>query len=57
MRRKTLENNLKNYFKLPSEKVKEIIAEANLSPTIRGEKLTTAELVNLSNIINKYKKN
>ena len=55
MRRKTIENNMKSYFKFPSEKVDTIIQEAGLTKGIRGEKLTTAELVNLSNVIFKNK--
>lgn len=54
MRRKTLENNIRSYFKFPSNIIDEIFNECNLDKTIRGEKLTTAELVNLSNIIAKY---
>ena len=54
MRRKTLENNIKAYFKLPSEQVCEIIEKANLPKGIRGEKLTTQELINLSNILVNY---
>ena len=56
MRRKTIENNMKSFFKLPSETINTIIAEAGIKPGTRGETLTTAELVKLSNVINKYKK-
>ncbi len=54
MRRKTLENNIKSYFKLPSETISKIISDAGLPPQIRGEKLSTEELVRLSQIIKKY---
>lgn len=54
MRRKTLENNVKSYFKLPSDIVDKIISESGLPKGIRGEKLDTKELVTLSNVINKY---
>ena len=57
MRRKTIENNLKSYFRFPSELIIEIKTEANIPKGIRGEKLTTKELVRLSNIINKKIKN
>ena len=54
MRRKTLENNIKSYFKLPSEIVSQIISKANLPTGIRGEKLSTQELVSLSNVLDDY---
>lgn len=54
MRRKTIENNLRNYFKLSSETVNNIVNEANIKSGSRGETLSTEQLVNLSNIINKY---
>jgi len=57
MRRKTIENNLKSYFRFSSEIIKEIIKESNIPQGIRGEKLTTEELVRLANVINKYIKN
>lgn len=57
MRRKTIENNLKSYFKLSGDIVREILDEAEISPSLRGEKLETRDLVKLSNIINKYIKN
>ena len=55
MRRKTIENNLKAYFKFSTEIIDNIIQQANLPKGIRGEKLNTAELVNLANIISKIK--
>ena len=50
-RRKTLYNNLKSYFNFTSEQATQILENANLKADIRGEKLTTEEFVNLSNII------
>lgn len=49
MRRKTLENNLKSSFGLPSETVSKIISNAGLSSGLRGETLTTKQLVDLAN--------
>lgn len=57
MRRKTIENNLKSYFKLSGDIVREILDKAKINPSLRGEKLETKDLVKLSNIINKYIKN
>ena len=56
MRRKTIANNLKSYFKFSTDTIEEILKKAELSPQIRGEKLETAQLVNLSNIIYEFKK-
>lgn len=54
MRRKTIENNMKSYFKLSSEEIKDIISEAGIKSGARGETLSTQQLVDLSNIINKH---
>jgi 16S rRNA (adenine1518-N6/adenine1519-N6)-dimethyltransferase len=54
MRRKTIENNMKSYFKLSSEIINTIVAEAEIKAGTRGETLSTEQLVKLSNIINKY---
>lgn len=54
MRRKTIENNIKTFFKFSNETVNEIVSKAGIPSMTRGEKLTTEELVNLSNIINSY---
>ena len=54
MRRKTIENNMKTFFKLPSETINEIVSLAGIKSGARGETLNTEQLVNLSNIINKY---
>jgi len=56
MRRKTLENNIKSYFKLPTETVDNIISECEFPKQIRGEKLTTDEIIKLSQVIEKYLK-
>jgi len=54
MRRKTIENNLKSYFKFSSDSVNSIIKEAQIKPGARGETLDTQQLVTLSNVISKY---
>lgn len=56
MRRKTLANNLKNYFHFSSETIENICKNCHLSPSVRGETLDTQTLVNLSNEIEKTKK-
>lgn len=56
MRRKTIENNMKSFFKFPSDMINSIISEAEIKSGTRGETLNTEQLVKLSNIINKYKK-
>ena len=54
MRRKTIENNLKSFFKLPSDTINQIVAEAGIKSGARGETLNTEQLVTLANTINKY---
>ena len=54
MRRKTIENNIKNYFKFSSNTTNKIIAETGLQTGLRGETLDTETLVKLANTINKY---
>lgn len=56
MRRKTIENNMKSFFKFPSDMINSIISEAEIKSGTRGETLNTEQLVKLANIINKYKK-
>jgi len=51
MRRKTIENNLKFSFKISSELVNQIVSEAGLRSGLRGETLSTQELVTLANTI------
>ncbi len=54
MRRKTIENNIKSYFKFSSEITNQIVKEAEIKTGARGETLDTQTLVKLSNVINKY---
>ncbi len=56
MRRKTLENNLKSSFKLNSETIHKIYDTLSLPYQVRGETLSTENLVKLANEINKYVK-
>lgn len=55
MRRKTIENNIKSYFKFSSEQTDKIVKNAGLNKGTRGETLTTQQLIDLSNEINKIK--
>lgn len=50
-RRKTLENNLMNCFRLPRESAKKLLEEAGVPEGVRGETLTPLELAKLSDII------
>ena len=54
MRRKTIENNLKSYFKFSSDITNKIISDAGIQPATRGETLDTATIVNLANTICKH---
>ena len=54
MRRKTIHNNIKSYFKLSSDIVDKILQECNIPSTLRGEKLSTFEIINLAKVIEKY---
>ena len=54
MRRKTIENNIKSYFKFSSDLTSKIVAEANIKSGSRGETLTTIDLIRLANVIGKY---
>ncbi len=54
MRRKTIENNIKSYFKFSSELTNKIVLEAGIKTGARGETLDTETLVRLSNTINTY---
>jgi 16S rRNA (adenine1518-N6/adenine1519-N6)-dimethyltransferase len=51
MRRKTLVNNIIAAFPLSRSETEQILAEAGLSPTVRGECLTVTELIRLSDLI------
>lgn len=55
-RRKMLINNLMNYYKLSREKCEEILGRAGLEMTIRGERLSAQNFVNLSEILYEYVK-
>ena len=50
-RRKTLENNLVNFFKLTREQAKEILQEAGVEEKARGETLSPARLAKLSDVL------
>ena len=50
-RRKTLENNLVNYFSLTRETAKTILAEAGVEEKARGETLSPARLAKLSDVL------
>lgn len=55
-RRKTLENNLINYFGFSRETAQEILKEGSVADRARGETLSPETLAKLSDIIAKYKK-
>ncbi len=50
-RRKTLENNLVNFFKLTREQAKTILAQAGVEEKARGETLSPERLAKLSDIL------
>ncbi len=50
-RRKTLENNLVNFFNLSREQAKEILRKAGVEEKARGETLSPERLANLSDIL------
>lgn len=50
-RRKTLENNLVNFFKLTREQAKEILATAGVEEKARGETLSPQRLAILSDVL------
>ena len=52
-RRKMLVNNLMNTYKFSRAKAEEILTEANLDLTVRGENLSAQDFVNLSEVIYK----
>lgn len=52
-RRKTLENNLMNTFRLSRERAKNLLAAAGINEGVRGEALTPAELARLSDLLYK----
>ena len=50
-RRKTLENNLVNFFSLTREQAKDVLAVAGIEEKVRGETLSPARLALLSDIL------
>ena len=50
-RRKTLENNLVNFFNLSREQAKEILQEAGVEEKARGETLSPQRLAKLSDVL------
>ncbi len=54
MRRKTLANNLKSSFGFDSDTTTNILSISGLPQGIRGEALSAAQLVTLSNVITEY---
>lgn len=50
-RRKTLENNLVNFFKMSREEAKAALAEAGVEEKARGETLSPQRLANLSDVL------
>lgn len=54
MRRKTIENNLKATFGFDGNTADKIVSQAGITKGLRGEVLSTQQLVNLANTINDY---
>ena len=50
-RRKTLENNLVNFFKLTREQAKMVLAEGEIDEKARGETLSPQRLAKLSDVL------
>ena len=50
-RRKTLENNLMNYFSLPRERAQEILSQAGVPDKARGETLSPTRLATLADVL------
>ena len=50
-RRKTLENNLVNFFKLTREQAKTILSEAGVEEKARGETLSPQRLARLADVL------
>jgi 16S rRNA (adenine1518-N6/adenine1519-N6)-dimethyltransferase len=53
-RRKTLENNLVNYFKIPRESAKGILSECGIDEKARGETLSPEEFAVLADVVGRY---
>ena len=52
-RRKTLSNNLINGLKISRDRAEEILQEAGIEKTVRGEVLSTRQFISLANAIKK----
>lgn len=52
MRRKTLVNNLVNSFSIDRATAENLLSQLNLSPTVRGEALSVAQIVELAELLN-----
>ena len=52
-RRKTLSNNLINGLKISRDRAEEILQEAGIEKTVRGEVLSTKQFISLANAIKK----
>ena len=50
-RRKTLENNLMNAFRLPRERAREVLSEAGIEDMVRGETLSPADFARLADVL------
>lgn len=50
-RRKTLENNIMNVFRLPRERAREVLSQADIAEGVRGETLTPEQLGALSDVL------
>ena len=56
-RRKTLENNIMTYFKLPRETAQDLLARAAVPEKARGETLSPAQLAALSDCVAAFRSN
>ena len=54
-RRKTLENNLMNTFRLSREQAKEMLSEAGIADMARGETLTPAQFARLADVLTEHR--
>ena len=50
-RRKTLENNLMNAFRIPREQAKAVLSEAGIADMVRGETLPPEALARLADVL------
>ena len=53
-RRKTLANNIINVYKIPRQKAEDILTDAGVNVFVRGEKLSAADFVKLSETLTNY---